>query len=177
MKTIELASVPTGESSVVHRFEAAGLGAAPFRFTGEVSEQTYCACPGAPVQPGSTCDYCGTGIRYEFWIVSADGRRSKVGCDCIRKSDDAGLVRAISSAEARLRRAKSAARRKANLEKKAADTAAQLERLPAVSGTLAAQPHPVPAHAAAGRTALDYVRWLVDFGYRDKAAAVIGGVA
>ena len=177
MKSIELASVPTGESAVIHRFEAAGLGAAPFRFTGETTEKTYQACHGAPVQPGSTCDSCGTCIRYEFWIVSADGRRSKVGSDCIRKSDDAGLVRAISSAEARLRRAKSAARRKAAWEKKAAFTAAQLERLSSVAATLAAQPHPVPAHAADGLTALDYVRWLVDFGYRDKAAAVIGGVA
>ena len=37
----------------IHPFEKSGLGVAPFRFVG-VSEKVYCACPGAPEQPGAT---------------------------------------------------------------------------------------------------------------------------
>ena len=58
----------------IHPFERAGLGVAPYTFLG-VSERVYVACPGAPAQPGGTCDYCGNGIRYLYHCVSADGRR------------------------------------------------------------------------------------------------------
>ncbi len=44
-----------------HVFERAGLGLAPFRFVG-MEEKTFQACPGAPIQAGSSCDYCGTGM-------------------------------------------------------------------------------------------------------------------
>lgn len=53
-------NLKAGERSTIHKFELAGLGKAPFHFTGQVSEKTYQACNGAPVQPASTCDYCGT---------------------------------------------------------------------------------------------------------------------
>ena len=74
----------------VHVFESAGLGLAPFRLDG-FSESKFQAAPGAPVQPGSTCDYCGQGIMIVCAIRSADGKRFKVGCDCVAKTDDAGL--------------------------------------------------------------------------------------
>lgn len=75
-----------------HVFEAAGLGKAPFRCVGVV-EVTYQACPGAPIQPGGSCDYCGTGISIHCKIKSADGKEFKVGSDCVRKTGDAGLLR------------------------------------------------------------------------------------
>lgn len=74
----------TTENTKIHPFQKAGLGLAPFRFDG-VTERVYQACHGAPIQPGSSCDFCGTAIRYEYWILSADNRKSKVGCDCIFK--------------------------------------------------------------------------------------------
>lgn len=76
----------------VHVFERAGLGKAPFRFVG-FYEKTYQACPGAPIQPGSTCDYCGQGIMICCEILSADGKRFKVGSDCVNKTGDRGLIR------------------------------------------------------------------------------------
>ena len=42
------------------------LAPAPYTFEGWV-KKIYRACHGAPAQPGSSCDHCGTGIMYEFW--------------------------------------------------------------------------------------------------------------
>jgi hypothetical protein len=73
--------------STIHPFTRAGFGPAPFRCVGMTVER-YQACHGAPVQPGTSCDYCGTGIMYAFWIVNADSsRRFKVGCDCVAKTN------------------------------------------------------------------------------------------
>lgn len=80
----------------MHAFERAGLGKAPFRYVG-MGVKTYQACQGAPIQPGGTCDYCGTGIMYCYGIKSADGKHSVVGCDCIAKVGDEGLIRAYKN--------------------------------------------------------------------------------
>lgn len=71
--------------TAVHPFERAGLGVAPFRCIGSY-ESKYQACPGAPIQPGSSCDYCGQGIMLVCQIRSADKREFKVGCDCVTKT-------------------------------------------------------------------------------------------
>ena len=78
-----------------HKFELAGLGKAPFRYIG-VKENLFKLGDGT-VKPGGSCDYCGNGIRYEFGIRSSDGIISKVGCNCIEKVDDKGLLRAYKS--------------------------------------------------------------------------------
>lgn len=105
----------------VHVFERAGLGRAPFRFERfEVSK--YQACHGAPIQPGTSCDYCGTGIMNVFWIRSADAKEFKVGCDCVHKTGDAGLVKAVRDEERRQARAKSTAKRDEQAAKRAAET-------------------------------------------------------
>ena len=67
-------------SGMIHCFEQKGLGKAPFKFV-MISEQN-----------GSHCDYCGTAIRYEYWIDSVDGQRHKVGCECIKRTGDEGLI-------------------------------------------------------------------------------------
>lgn len=165
-----------GERTTVHRFEHAGLGLAPFRFTGEVTEKTYQACPGAPVQAGSTCDYCGTCIRYEFWIVSSDSKRHKVGCDCIHKTGDTGLVAQISVAERKLRDAKNQRARAAKQAKLAVRIEAARVRFAEIKGRLAQEPHPVPHHAANGLTKADYVTWLYSNGYAEKAMWIVEAV-
>lgn len=71
-------------TAAVHPFERAGLGRAPFRCTGWY-ESKYQACHGAPIQPGSSCDYCSQGIMLVYVIKSADGKQFKVGCDCVAK--------------------------------------------------------------------------------------------
>lgn len=76
----------------MHVFERAGLGKAPFRVVG-FEQKHYCPAPGVTMVGGS-CDYCGTGIVQMFYIRGADGRRFKVGCDCVVKTGDAGLIKA-----------------------------------------------------------------------------------
>lgn len=78
------------------RFERAGMGLAPFTLRG-VEEKVYIACPGATPQAAGTCDFCGTGIRYVFHIESSDGKKWGVGCDCVRHTQDAGLIRRATS--------------------------------------------------------------------------------
>ena len=76
----------------LHVFERAQLGKAPFRCIGYY-EAKWQAHPGAPVQPGTCCDYCGQGIINAFKIRSRDGREFKVGSDCVARTGDAGLIR------------------------------------------------------------------------------------
>ena len=71
---------------MTHPFEKAGLGKAPFSCTG-VSENVF-ALPDGTSKAGGCCDYCGTGIRWEFWIKGsiAGAKQFKVGCDCVAKT-------------------------------------------------------------------------------------------
>lgn len=78
----------------VHKFEAAGLGKGPFRYVG--IRENHFTYPGGS-KPGGSCDYCGTGILYECWVRSADGREFKVGTDCILKVGDTGLLKAYKT--------------------------------------------------------------------------------
>lgn len=71
---------------MVHPFEAAGLGRAPYRCVG-MAERTYQAAPGLPVQAGGCCKYCSNGIRYAYIIRGSDGVTFDVGCDCVEKVD------------------------------------------------------------------------------------------
>lgn len=137
--------------TVVHAFERAGLGKAPFRFDG-FEVRTFQACHGAPVQPGTCCDFCFTGISNVFWIKSADGKRFKVGCDCVEKTGDRGLRKVIDAKVAEHRRALSHKRDDAKI-------AAALEILPFVSVTLALRPHPNAWRN--GETMLDHVEWML----------------
>jgi hypothetical protein len=161
------------ETSAIHRFESAGLGKAPFVFTGRMTEKTYCACPGAPVQAGSTCDYCGTCIRYEFWVSSADGKEFKVGCDCIHKTGDAGLIRQISIAERKLRDMKNMAAKKAKADRITRRVAAAVEKLSTVRGKLSELAHPNSYWASEGKTMLDYVIWCLENRHGERAATII----
>jgi len=140
----------TGTGTVIHVFEKAGLGKAPFRFVG-MHKEVYCACPGAPVQPGSSCDYCGQGIMFVCTIQSADGRRFKVGCDCVHKTGDAGLRKVVDAAKAKVDREARHARDAARIEE-------ALALLPTVEAKLAAQPHP---RGFAGLTKLDWAHWML----------------
>jgi hypothetical protein len=123
----------------VHKFEAAGLGKAPFRFVG-LSENVI-KHPDGSSQSGGTCDYCSNGIRHECWVLSADGKRFKVGSNCIEKVDDAGLYQAYKTSPA-LR----AANRAKAQAKYAADRAELAALIEAHKDALAAMPHPYGFH-------------------------------
>ena len=98
-----------------HAFEKAGLGLAPFRFVGmEVKVGpivTGMMSVGAPGQPMGCCQYCSTGIKYCYWVKSADGKTFYVGSECIRKSGDSGLTALVSKEEAKIRKTTNEARR------------------------------------------------------------------
>lgn len=92
-------------SSPQHVFERAGLGTAPFRWlrcehrVGPIligTEGGVEHWAGAPGQPMGSCQFCGQGIAECHVIGSADGREFIVGCDCVRKTGDAGLRKSIN---------------------------------------------------------------------------------
>lgn len=157
-------------TETIHPFERSGLGLAPFRFV-KYYESKYQACPGAPIQCGTSCDYCGTAIMGVYVIRSADGKEFKVGCDCVYKT-------AKESATTDAQRLAAAIRRKANAVKTAAKHArddARIEaalaalELPAVRAKLAAQ-----TYTARGwtRPLSDRVGWLmVNAGRKGKIEA------
>lgn len=115
-------SEATKAEAMVHKFTIAGLGEAPFRLTGiyelppkslaEANPTAYNnALAALPKNVGfGTCHYCGTGIMRNFEITSADGKRSVVGCDCIKKAGDHGLIKAVSIIERDKRREKARAK-------------------------------------------------------------------
>lgn len=162
----------SGQTTTAHRFELAGLGKAPFRFTGNVTENVF-TVPGGDSKPGGCCDYCSTGIRYEFWVRSADGREFKVGCNCIHKTGDRGLIQQISAAERKLRDVKNAAAKQRKQERERVRLEAAKAKLPTIIGTLASQPHPTPYRAEQGETMLNYVRWLLANTNGQTAAGII----
>lgn len=93
------------------------LGPAPYVFTGW-TKRVYRACQGAPAQPGSSCDHCGTAIMYEFWCRASDGTAFKVGCDCILKlrGRDPELERAAREERRKIRREQRRERNRARRE-------------------------------------------------------------
>lgn len=71
--------------TTVHPFERAGLGKSPFRCVG--CRENWFEMPGFGRKPGGTCDYCGTGILYEYVIKSSDDKNFVVGCDCVQRTN------------------------------------------------------------------------------------------
>lgn len=96
----------------MHPFEKAGLGTAPFRCVG-VFKNVYCAGAGAPIQPGGSCDFCGTGIMYEYKILGSDGRAFKVGCDCVRRTGGESHVAGVRNERLKLAREQRSLKREA----------------------------------------------------------------
>lgn len=146
----------------IHPFQRAGLGLAPFKFAG-FRESVYQACSGAPVQPGSSCDYCGTGIRYVCDIVSADGKRFKVGCDCVQKiNDERNEARSLDNSDIaklarKVKEAKKEHERVKRIAKGTEDVAAVDALIDANREKLASMPHP---RGWEGKSFLDHCEWL-----------------
>lgn len=138
-----------------HAFEVAGLGKAPFRFVG--ASDNVITYPDGTQKAGGTCDYCSTGIRLECRCVSADGKTFVVGCNCIAKVGDAGLLKAYKqSPEFRAHQRQ--------LRWKAAEAIrVQLSELIAANKErLTAMPHPMgftDRKTGTPLTALEYAEW------------------
>jgi hypothetical protein len=143
-----------------HVFERAGLGKAPFRFVG--MSQNRINYPDGSSKAGGSCDYCGTGIEWEFGVKSADGRIFKVGCDCINKTGDKGIITAYkNSPEYRKhQRDLAAAKRMRNWE-------AFIALVNANRSILASFPHPygfTDRETGKPMSALDYVDYQIGSG-------------
>jgi len=136
----------------IHVFEQAGLGKAPFRYKG-CGREVY-QVVGGPAQPGGTCDYCGTAITNCFYLESADKKSFKVGCNCVEKTGDHGLINPVKQEVNRL---KSIARNERELVRIQEGRI----RLPLVLTALKAKKHPNTWLAAKGETADAWAIWMM----------------
>lgn len=107
---------PGPNSAAAHPWERNGLGVAPYRLVGS-GRMTYQATPDAPVQPGTSCDYCGEGISNVFFIKAACGSHFKVGCNCVLKVSSKG-DRVVKEVNAAVREAQKKARQARDSRKK-----------------------------------------------------------
>ncbi len=151
------------ETSKIHPFQKAGLGTAPFRLD-RFEVRKHQACHGAPVQPGTCCDYCGTGIMLVYWIRSSEGNEFKVGSSCVEKTTDTKLIKAVKT-KAQAYQAKTAKERKlAKIEILRASLADA-----AIRTALKNFPHP---KGWEGKTLLDFADWmLTNAGIKGKSEA------
>lgn len=157
----------------MHVFERAGLGLAPFRVIG-FSQETYQAHPDAPVQPGAACAYCGTAIVQVCRVKSADGRVFKVGCNCVDKTGDRGIIQAYKKSPA-YRKMQRDARHRLAAQKVAAAWA--LLEDPTVREKLSALPHPyswVKVEGDGPATLLDHVIWNLERAGDSGSSAMLG---
>jgi hypothetical protein len=185
----------TQTPSQIHPFELAGLGKAPFRFDG-IEDTSIGAGPDGMVRttihegpnagldvytkPGGSCDLCGHYIVTFCWVRSADGKRFKVGTDCIAKLDksvdDPRCLKAkVKRAAAKLATAK---RNRAADQRiaKAIETMASSE----VAAKLAVEPHPNEWRAEQGDTLADWCEWMLSHAGRagkTKVARTIEKIA
>lgn len=111
----------------MHPFTKSGLGSAPFRCVG-VRKNAYQACHGAPVQPGGSCNHCGTGIMYEYIIRNAEGGQFVVGSDCVMKTGGEGQVEGFRAERLKLAREQRAEKCAATQAIRAAERAARAEQ-------------------------------------------------
>lgn len=133
----------TTTETTLHTFEKAGLGTAPFRCVGmcEIPSSSLAASNPdayrmamADLPRGlsiGSCAYCGMGLKYNFIVMGATGRRFVVGSECVNRTGDAGLVKSVKGERSRIaaekrvaRNAKAAAERKAVYEAERAARAA-----------------------------------------------------
>lgn len=159
----------------VHPFTAAGLGPAPFKFVRyELSE--YQACPGAPVQGGTSCDRCASGIKHVFWIEAADGQRSKVGIDCIAHLHDHALMIEARSAQRAYERELRAAQYRAEREERERLRLEQLAKLGELYSEECAMLLEGCAVVMASANASDFDRQIAETVYNEITSGVRCGV-
>ena len=127
----------TATDTVIHEFERAGLGKAPFKLVG-VDRRPH------------SCEYCYTAIMERCHIMSADGNVFIVGNVCVGKTGDAGLKRVTDAAVKKMRMEAE--------EERIANVSELLKTSNDIRSKLAGNPHP----KLDGKTALDYAEWMLE---------------
>lgn len=113
----------TQATETSHPWERMGLGKAPYRCVGMCQIPSVSLCEANPIayeiamralphdfHVGS-CHVCGAGLVYNYMILSADGHKFVVGCECVMKlgmSDK--LTAEVRAEKAKLLKAQRAAR-------------------------------------------------------------------
>lgn len=141
----------TDGSTLGHRFEKLGYKP-PFAFFG-YEESVYQACPGAHFQPGTSCDYCGTGIKHVFWVLDGDLKKFKVGSDCIGHLGSEKLVVLVESKMRQVNRSARQENQNRKIEALKPEYKKALEVLQTVK-------HPHEFFANRGLTMADYYRYI-----------------
>lgn len=116
------------------------MGRAPFQF--ERYER----------KPGETCAFCGRSIANLYFVRSEDGRSSPVGSQCVFKTSDLELHRAVRDQIRAMRK---------TTEAEQIDWAEDLIAQPDVQAALSRSPAPDPWRAQQGDTAGDWCRWMM----------------
>lgn len=96
-------------AALIHQWEGQGLGQAPFKCVGLYSLPSRALAENNPQAYQSaltempagfdvgTCAVCGIALTNNFLIRARCGRQFSVGCDCVKKAGDAGLIDAVHS--------------------------------------------------------------------------------
>ena len=132
--------------TALHAFEKAGLGKASFRCVGMCEIPSTSLAEHNPIAYNmamamlprglsiGSCAFCGMCIKYNFIVEGATGRRFVVGSECVNRTGDAGLVKAVKAERSRIakekrvaRNATAAAERRAAYEAERAARAAAFE--------------------------------------------------
>ena len=142
-------------NDIKHVFEAAGLGVAPFRFTGLSEQRGPINLPdgsqcGAPGQPMGTCAYCGRGIAICCAITDANGKKFIVGNKCVEKTGDTGMISTVKRSKRRLDTEKK--------WKRVLDMAKRLQDDGLLKDALSSMPH---SKGWANATKLDEATWIM----------------
>lgn len=160
---------------IIHPFEKAKMGVSPFRFLfcyslpsptlAEQNPEAYnMALKEMPRDVGcGSCQCCGTPIIHNFIVESADGIKSAVGCECVRKTGDKTLITKVESERRAIEKKQRAAR----------DRAARDEWLKQVDADGVTNREKAEAHAAAIQAERDarIAKQRADQKARDEEAA------
>ena len=148
---------------LVHPFEIANLGKAPFKFVGYYSDVGPKKLAdgsevGSPGQPMGSCDYCGTGIAHCMKIKSSDGKTFIVGSSCVEKTVHKGSP--VYTAVQREMRKVKAAQVDARNKIKIAQVRTWLETQE-IKDLLNGLNHPQQWRKDLGETRLDWAIWMM----------------
>lgn len=132
------------EAILTHKWQEQGLGVAPFRAVcvislpdrslAEANTSVYNTMMAEACQEArgfgvglGTCDSCGMALQNNFVIRDANGKHFVVGCDCVRKTEDAKLVDRAEYLEKQRQKAIREAKRQAAWEARRAAQEAELQ--------------------------------------------------
>lgn len=151
---------------IVHKFEVAKLGVAPFRCVGSfidegpkkwIEDGVQCES-GSPGQAMGSCDYCGQGIKLCFRIKGTCGSVFVVGSSCVEKTSAKGtriyndVERVMLEHRRKLRHAR---------EDRKIEELKALLKTPDSREKISQSPHPHKWRSDLGENLLDFGEWTM----------------